>query len=224
MSDKQTSDQIYCPKNKVGVISLRPNPKNNNIGNNDMREIEILVELHSSVNQAQSALKNFTFKGSKKTTDIYYFDPLRKNLQPNLEHKLGECCRLRQKGDKAYVTYKTDHYDNGIWIFSDEYETEVSDLKVMEKIFTCLGLKKLVVIDNIKYLYENENYEIALEEVADLGCFLEVEALHDDNQTDVDKIKSQIHDFIKQLGLSVGPELNAGKPELMLKKLQASKS
>ena len=129
-----------------------------------------------------------------------------------------ECCRLREKGDKSYVTYKIDHYDNGIWIFSDEFETEVKDITVMEKIFQCLGLKRLVFVDNVKHLYETPDYEIALEEVADLGCFLEVEALHDDESLSAEEIKSKIYDFIENLGLVVGAELNSGKPELLLQK------
>ena len=183
-----------------------------------MREIEILVELQTNIVRAKSILEKFGYKGTKNTKDVYYVDSLRKNLQLNQDNKLMECCRLRAKGDKSYITYKIDHYDNGIWIFSDEYETEVKDLKVMEKIFECLGLEKLVVVDNVKHLYETPDYEIVLEEVADLGCFLEVEALHDDENFSVEEIKSKICDFIKHLGLTIGKELNSGKPELLLQK------
>lgn len=183
-----------------------------------MREIEILVELHTDIHKAKAVLQKFEYKGTKQTKDIYYVDPLRKNLQLNEDNKLMECCRLREKGDKSYITYKIDHYDNGIWIFSDEYETEVKDIKVMEKIFQCLGLKRLVVVDNVKHLYETPDYEIALEEVTDLGCFLEVEALHDDESLSAEEIKSKIYDFIENLGLVVGAELNSGKPELLLQK------
>lgn len=98
-----------------------------------MREIEILFELHTDIEQAKSVLKKFQYKGTKQTKDIYYADPLRKNLHLNEDDRLVECCRLREKGNKAYITYKINHYDKGIWIFCDEYETEVKDIKVMEK-------------------------------------------------------------------------------------------
>lgn len=183
-----------------------------------MREIEILFELHTDIEQAKSALKKFHYKGTKQTKDIYYADPLRKHMYLNEDDRLVECCRLREKGDKAYITYKINHYDNGIWIFCDEYETEVKDIKVMEKIFECLGLEKLVVINNVKHLYETPNYEIALEEVTGLGCFLEIEALHDDKNSSAEEIKSEIYKFAKNLGPIVGKELNSGKPELLLQK------
>ena len=183
-----------------------------------MREVEVLVELFTGVEQAKEILGKFDFKGSQKTKDIYYVDPLRKNLQINQDNKLMECCRLREKGDRAYITYKKDHYEKGVWVFSDEYETEIKDICVMENIFDCLGLKRLVVVDNIKHVFETPAYEIVLEEVADLGNFLEVEALHDDGERKVEEIKVEIYKFIEALGLTVGQELNSGKPELLLQK------
>lgn len=183
-----------------------------------MREIEVLARLNDDLDTAKKVLKNFEYKGSKRTIDTYYFDEKRHNLKPNTKGKLMECCRLRQKGEKFYITYKIDNYNDEIWVYSDEYEAEISSLTEMEKIFDCLGLSKLVVVDNTKHTYETPTYEIVLEEVKELGNFIEVEALYNDETLSPEVIKNDIYKFINELGLNIGEELNSGKPELLLNK------
>lgn len=183
-----------------------------------MKEIEILVELYTDIDECKKKLASFEFNGIKKTTDIYYYDPLRDNLKPNKDNELNECLRIRTKGDKSYITYKVDHFDdNNIWLYSDEYETEVKDLIQIKNIINLLGLKELLVIDNNKTIYKTEKYEIALEEVENLGNFMEVEYCTNDD-VDVITIKREIQDFIDGLGFEVSGELNMGKPEMMLRK------
>lgn len=183
-----------------------------------MREIEILVKLNENLARVQKVMQRFEYKGNKRTKDTYFYDPLRENLKLNSDNKLMECCRLREKNGKFFVTYKQDNYKNGVWIYSDEYETEVQDIEALKKVFFCLGLRELVVVDNVKHTYQTPDYEIVAEEVKDLGNFLEVEALHDDESKTAEEIKAGIFEFIKNLGLDVGEELNSGKPELLLRK------
>lgn len=183
-----------------------------------MREIEVLVELKDNLNTAMEKMKAFEYCGDKQTIDTYYIDPKRKNLKLNAKQKLMECCRIRHKNEKSYVTYKIDKYKEEKWLYSEEYETEVKDLHAMEMIFDCLGLEVLVVVDNIKHTFETPDYEIVLEEVKGVGNFIEVEAKNDDERFSVEEIKAKIYNFIDSLGLDVGEELNSGKPELLLVK------
>lgn len=184
-----------------------------------MKEIEVLVEIHEDVKTVLHRCKAFDSKGIKKTKDIYYFDPLRENLKPDVEGKLKECCRLREKAGKYYITYKSDNYEGDTWIYSDEYETEVKDIEILQWILEKMGLRELVVVENIKHTFETPQYEIVVEEVKNLGVFLEVEYIGNSNISSVNDIKAGIKAFINDLHLKVGNELNSGKPELLLKKL-----
>ena len=183
-----------------------------------MREIEILVELKDTLQKAKGALSKFEYKGSKQTIDTYFYDSKRENLKLSSSNKLMECCRIREKNGTYFITYKIDNYINKIWQYSDEYETEVKDINAAKQIFKCLGLEELVVVNNIKHTYETTEYEIVIEEVENLGLFLEVEYLNDNETRKVEDIKSEIYTFIKELGLNIGEELNSGKPELLLNK------
>lgn len=184
-------------------------------------EIEILVELKSDIELARSVLGQFDFKGAKKTVDHYYDDPLRDNLKPDARQKLRECCRLREKNGAVFVAYKVDHYDGETWLYSDEHETTCGDLKTMQAIFAQLGLQLLVTVENTKYTYETDLYEIVLEDVTGLGTFLEVEYHGPEQAADPMQIKQDMEAFMRGLPLELGEELNSGKPELLLRKKAA---
>ena len=184
-----------------------------------MKEIEILVKLYTDVEECKEKFKKYEFVGEKQTIDVYYYDPLRDNLKPDVNNQINECLRLRTKGNQSFITYKVDHFDdNAIWLYSDEYETEVKDLKQVQSIIELLGLKKLLTIDNKKTIYKTDIYEIALEEVKDLGNFMEVEFCTNED-VDIISVKNEINKFIDNLNIKVSEELNMGKPEMMLKKM-----
>lgn len=182
-----------------------------------MKEIEVLVEVYSPVTEVIKHLEKFEYLGIQETTDVYFYDPLRDNLKPhNLEIK--ECLRLRTKNDQNFITYKVDNFDqNNKWLYSDEYETSINDIYTINKIFERIGLKELLTIHNCKRTYKYKDYEIAFETVEELGYFLEVEYCTNEN-VDVKKIKNEIKNFIKSLGLNVSDELFMGKPEMIIKK------
>lgn len=182
-----------------------------------MKEIEILVKLNEDMDKVLKKFEEFNYISKESVIDEYYYDPKRDNLKPNINNQMNECLRLRKKGNKNYITYKDDVYENNIWLYSNEYETEIKDIEVLKEILNRLGLKKLITIKNNKTTYTYNDYEIVLEEVEDLGYFMEVEYLTKED-VDVKEIKKQIQTFIDSLNLKVSKELNIGKPELMLKK------
>ena len=203
---------------KTSRNQKNPNHKTQKGVEKQMKEIEILVELYSDIQEAKQTLNQFKSTGIKNVIDTYYYDPLRNNLKPNNKLQIDECFRLREQNDKTYITYKIDKFDdNNIWLYSDEYETEVKNKQQIINIINALGLKKLLVINNKKTSYTTNKYEIVIEEVDKLGNFMEVELCTNEN-VNVKEIKREIQAFINSLGLDVSEELHMGKPEMMLKK------
>lgn len=182
-----------------------------------MKEIEILVEVYDDIKKIKEIFKKFQYVGLKKTVDEYYYDPLRDTLKPDKTGGLNHCLRFRTKNDEYSITYKDDVFDNGKWLYSDEYETKVESITMVKNIFDRLGLIKFMEIDNDKETYIFEDYEIVIENVKDLGLFMEVEYCTNED-VDVKEIKNKIQDFINSLGINVSEELNMGKPEMYMKK------
>ena len=185
-----------------------------------MTEIEILVQVYDSEENAMNVLSSIcTFSCETTNIDIYFHDEIRKGLSPNESCKTLESLRIRKKNDNTLLTYKYDHYDNnGIWSHSDEHEVMVADFEKIQSILCGLGYKPLIIIENKRKVYLTDEYEIVLDSVKGLGLFLEVEATKTDTAVSVADQKKKIREFIAAIGLSVSDELNCGKPELMLRK------
>jgi predicted adenylyl cyclase CyaB len=111
-----------------------------------MKEVEILVEVYEKKKDILAVLNQFKYIGKHKILDIYY------NI-----NKVHEWLRLRKKDNKSYITYKKDIYQKGRWIYSEETETEIKDIKTAKKILKILGLKELTRIDNIKLHIKPKN-------------------------------------------------------------------
>jgi len=185
-----------------------------------MKEVEVLVQVYDSKENVLKKLNQFKSIGIKETLDIYFQDPLRQNLQLRENKRLLECFRVRKKGDKCFLTYKEDHFDEkGTWLYSDEHEIQASNFEILTNIIRRLGLKELITIDNKKHTFITDKFEIVLEEVKNLGLFLEVELLKECEENEITEKKKEIQEFISFLNLNTSEELNEGKPELMLKKI-----
>ncbi len=189
-----------------------------------MKEVEILVKVLDKKSKALKALKEFKFLGSKEVLDIYFYDPLRNDLKPNKSGNLDKCFRLRKKNKKNFLAYKIDRFDSaGIWLYSDGHEVELSSFKQGMQILKYLGFKKLIKIENKKHTFLTDKYEIVLEDVKNLGIFLEVERLVV-KEKDISRAKEEIRNFLKLLDIKLGKELNIGKPELMLRSIKHKSS
>ena len=181
-----------------------------------MQEIEILVELRDTIDVALGKLKHLAGKGVRQIFDVYYHDPLREILGWH-DQRFNACCRIRQQNDTCFLTYKINHFEGEKWLYAEEYEIEVSDAATAKLIFKQLGLEELITVHNTRHVFETDLYEIVVENVRDLGTFLEVErkGLAVD---DVPAAKVELMEFIQSLGLNIGAECNLGKPEMMLLK------
>ena len=182
-----------------------------------MKEIEVLVEVYDDILNVKNKLGKFEYKGLNTTIDEYYYDPKRDTLKPDKNNQLSHCLRVRSKNGEYFITYKDDVFDNGKWLYSNEYETKIENIDMLREIFNKLGLVKFIEIDNEKENYTYNDYEIVIENVKDLGLFMEVEYCTNDN-VDIKQIKKQIQDFIDSLDLKVSEELNMGKPEMYMRK------
>lgn len=188
-----------------------------------MKEIEILYTLKTDVEVAKKLLaEKVGFVEEIVVDDLYYTRYDVEGLSPDKEGRLRSALRLRRKGNKYYITYKYDHFgDNEVWLFSDEDETLIDDIMVMKNIFSKLLFTELVRVLNKKFYYQNDAYEIVLEDVFDLGYFIEIEFKGDAKNfsvEDVQKKKEAMRLFLELIGIETGKEMNAGKPELLLKK------
>lgn len=113
--------------------------------------------------------ENALFLKKSKQVDTYYQPSYRKFLN---DKKIHEWLRIGVRGNKKILNYK-NWYNN---MYCDEYEVEIDDCDNLDKIFSVLGLEKIVVVDKTRKIYFYlDKYEIALDYVEELGYFIEIE-------------------------------------------------
>ena len=100
-----------------------------------MKEIEVLVEVYDDILSIKNKFEKFDYKGLKNTIDEYYYDPKRDTLKPDKDNQLSHCLRVRSKNNEYSITYKDDVFDNGKWLYSNEYETKVESIAMIKEIF-----------------------------------------------------------------------------------------
>jgi len=137
--------------------------------------------------------------------------------------------RIRRQGDKSILTLKRPGKNE---LDCTECETEVSNPESTHKMLKLMGYRPFIEVKKerrkAKYgglkpphsLLENEEQiEICLDRVEDLGEYIEVEKLTKDNN--VEKIQQELFSFLETLGISKSDQETHGYDTLMrLKQLK----
>lgn len=139
-------------------------------------EIELKYQV-SSLKDIEEKIKNFGAKFEKefRGIDSYFLVPDNKDGKKYL--------RVREKGDKFelcfhYVPTNTKSY---------EWETGISDVKMMQEILRQIGHKDDVIVDKPRKIFKYKNSEIVLDQVKDLGSFVEIESPSEDELFEIEK-------------------------------------
>jgi len=112
------------------------------------------------------------FVQSAEQIDTYFMDTHK------LLHKNDCGLRIRQQiADgltSAEVTFKGPRTDSR-FKSRPEYETGIDNVAMMEKIFDALGYHKRLTFKKKRDLWRLDHCDVCLDELTELGCFVEVE-------------------------------------------------
>jgi len=136
-------------------------------------EVEIQLELENSEPLLDFLEKNGKLVYEDKQNDHYY-TPKHRDFRD--KKPIEEWLRLRDSNGKFSITYKNWHRDeNRKTVHCDEYETTIGDIKQLENILKVLDFETVVKVQKNRKAYMYNDYEIALDEVENLGDFVEIE-------------------------------------------------
>jgi adenylate cyclase, class 2 len=157
-----------------------------------MKEIEV-----------KAKIQNFDFLLSKlKELGCNFSEPLIQKdkifLSNNLEFPdiiLGTpVLRIRESKDNRF-TLKISP-ENELACF--EHEVIVNDSKQMHEILKNIGFHEVVKVNKSRIKCKYNDYKICLDDVEDLGKFVEVEKISDENSS---KVQKELFKFLESLGV-----------------------
>ncbi|MFH1774695.1 MAG: class IV adenylate cyclase [Methanobacteriota archaeon] len=170
-----------------------------------MLEIEAKARV-SNQGKIKSKLIELGAKFLKKEEqeDIYFDHPARDFA------KSDEALRIRKIGKDSYLTYKGPKLDK-LTKTREEHEFKFSGFEEAKEILKKLKFREVATIRKQREYYALQNFIIALDEVEDLGSFIEVEkkAGH--------YTPEEIIAFLKKLGVEDGSIERRSYLELILK-------
>jgi adenylate cyclase, class 2 len=146
--------------------------------------------------------------------DIYY-TPAHRNFLA--KKPISEWLRLRESKKGHSLNYKKWHNENGNKSVScDEFETKLENIGAAKQLFENLNFKELVAVEKNRSVWNYKNTEIAVDEVKELGNFIEIEARG--NFADIEEAKKHLYLILKEIWAEVGEQDFEGYPYLLLKK------
>ena len=182
-------------------------------------EVEIKVRIDNLAEMREKVEKIGKLVKSIRQVDEYYA-PVHRDFYNAKPHPF-EFLRIRTNPDKVMLEYckSVNKRDDGDYDYAEEYETEIKDPEEMRQILERLDFKKALVIDKHREYWLCGDIEIALDEIKDLGSFVEAEAKGD--FTDFREAKNACFAMLKNLSIA-DPEKSEVKrsyPELYMEGL-----
>jgi adenylate cyclase class 2 len=163
-----------------------------------MREIEIKLR----VKDLKSLEEKLVEKGCQLSNPIRQHDVIYSKAGSTTEWENAQegdiIPRIRKEDDKIEFNIKqqrTSELDN------IEYETKVTDGEAIHRMLFLLGWAPQIEVKKIRRKGKLGEYEICLDEVEELGSFVELEKLADDN-VDPLQIQEELFKVLESLGLS----------------------
>lgn len=105
--------------------------------------------------------------------------------------------RIRENNGKFIFTLKQPQ-SNELDCF--ERETEINDPKEFKEALLLMRYKPVVEIHKVRRKAKYKDYEICLDDVKELGAFVEVEKITDDENAD--KVQDELFSFLESLGVT----------------------
>jgi len=164
--------------------------------------MNIEVEIKVKVDNLEEIKKKVSATGklikSIKQVDNYYIPSHRDFFA---KPHPTEWLRIRNNPDKAIFEYdlSINKKENGEQDCAEEYETEVSNPEELKKILGFLDFKNVITVEKQREYWMCGNIEVALDQIKDLGSFVEAEAKGDFKSTV--EAKKACMDFLEGLGI-----------------------
>lgn len=161
----------------------------------------IEIEIRAKIENIDSVRKKILELGAKHIKTEKQVDRIfGRSKDLDKEHKIIEGCfsaRIRQKGNKILVELKEIRRTGAGLEFSYPISKSEDGAYFLQK----LDYEEAFAISKVRELYELDEFEICLDQVDDLGYFIEIESKSEDN----DK-KEELVQECKDLLSKIDPE------------------
>lgn len=142
-------------------------------------ELKLVLPQHDHDTFVQWLNANAVFLKEETQCDQYFDNAQGDFYRPDGQggFSTDKVLRIRTEGSTSILCFKQWHRDAvaGKRIYCDEFETEVANGQIMEKLLAGLGYKPMIVVSKKRKSFSIDQFVVALDEVEELGTFVEIE-------------------------------------------------
>ncbi len=169
------------------------------------------IEIRAKIDNIENIEQNIIQLGAKLLKKVKQIDEYFGEI--SLYKKIGYSflMRVRDEGDKKFMTYKSAKSGkDGVW---EEYELEIDNSKKSVGMLEAMGLEKIIKLSKYRREYKLDGLIICLDTINDLGNFIEIESLQDE---DIDK--NRLKKIMRKLNIKENQIINKGYVTILLLK------
>lgn len=146
-------------------------------------------------------------KGGERQVDIYFKHEGEEN------EKMVIRIRKDYTNNKAILTFKSKskHSDDIAWA---DFDTQIEDPDRLENLLISSGYVYFCLIDKIRQSFTYKEFEINIDNIRDLGLFIEIEKNGEENK--VENIRQEIIELLNLLGIGENSIISQGYVQLVL--------
>lgn len=168
-----------------------------------IKDLSLLEEKLSSLHGVEENFSN------KRQVDIY--------LKHEQDEHRNMILRIRKNYEEksALLTFKAKSpvgYNDGSW---QDFDTEIKDPEKLERLLTKNGYVYVCLIDKVRQSFEYQDMEINIDNIRDLGVFVEVEK-NVESEGQIQGAQEEIKKVLFDLGIEKEDVVEKGYVQLML--------
>lgn len=181
-------------------------------------EIEVKAKLKDKTAvMGKLAALGCEFSEVRTQDDVVWVEKMG-SLEDFLSNKVFLRIRI-QNGEKVIMTAKSPKAKQGNEsLVKREHEIVVSSADEARNILSMLGLREAVRVVKKRQSAKHEGYEICIDEIEDLGFFIELEKIAEEK--DAAQIQKEMSAFLATLGILPEDQVKKGYDILMLERNQ----
>jgi len=179
------------------------------------------IEVKASLSDARRVEQELQKLGAIFSAPVKQIDTVYTKITGNVDEYLknDHFVRIREKSDGRYIfTVKVPKAvrEN---LAKIEHETEVKDAKELEQCLFLMGYKLSNKVIKIRRTTKVKDYEINIDNVDELGSFIEIEKMIENERVTDEEILGELKKFLFSLGVPPASEVRKGYDILMLEKI-----
>lgn len=148
-------------------------------------------------------------KSDERQVDLYFKHESEEN------EKMIIRIRKNYENNKALLTFKSKSRSSDDIAWQD-FDTPITDPDKLEDLLINSGYVYFCLIDKVRQSFRYQDFEINIDNIRDLGIFIEIEKNGKENEVEI--IRKQIIELLDLLGVSEDNIINQGYVQLVLKR------